>query len=103
VKFDDGGNYHEVNEDYLAILVNGPLLLDFQPVFQAAEKVVPSDMETYQPTSQLDFELLLFSIQTVRRNVNVSPKLACCEGRVEAPFRIEPGRVVTGEPKFFPN
>jgi hypothetical protein len=102
VKWDDGGNYHIVYEDYFAILKSGALLLDFKPVFQAASEVTPSDMITYQPMSHYDFKSLVFNIATEKRDV-VGRKVACCQGRVEVPFRIDQGRVVVGEAKYFPD
>jgi hypothetical protein len=38
VKFDDGGNYRFVYEDYFVIKDGEAVLLDFEPVFQAAER-----------------------------------------------------------------
>ena len=85
VKADDGGNFHIV-----------------KPVFDAAKKAVPNHMVTYQPTSQFDFDAPLFRIQTEKRDVNIGPKVACCEGRVEVPFRIERGLVIAGQATYFP-
>ena len=102
VKFDDGGIYHGVYEDYYVISPDGALLLDFEPLLQAAVKVLPKDMVTWQPTSRLDFTFLLFEIRTEKRDAGVGPKVACCEGRVEVPFRIERSKVIAGEAKYFP-
>lgn len=102
VKFDDGGIYHLVYEDYYVISQDGALLLDFKPVLQAASKVVPRDMVTWQPTSRFDFGSFLFEVRTEKRDADVGPKVACCEGRVEVPFRIVRGLVIAGEAKYFP-
>jgi hypothetical protein len=102
VQSEDGGNAHNVYEYYFAILKEGAVLLDFVQVFEAASKVVPSEMVTYQPTSEFDLKSLLFRIEAEKRNVNVSAKMGCCEGRVEVLFRIELGRVVAGVAKYFP-
>jgi len=102
VKFDDGGIYHIVYEDYYVISQDGALLLDFEPVLEAASKVLPPDMVTWQPTSRFDFVSSLFEIRTEKKDASVGLKAACCEGRVEVPFRIERGRVIAGEAKYFP-
>jgi hypothetical protein len=103
IKSDDGGIYHFVNEDYFLLSERGAILLDFGPVFEAAEKVVPEDMVTYQPTSKFDFAALMFHVQTERRDVNIGRKVSCCEGRVEVPFRIERSLVVPGKAKYIPS
>jgi hypothetical protein len=102
VKFDDGGVYHIVYEDYYVISQDSALLLDFEPVLQAVSKVLPRDMVAWQPTSRFDVATLLLEIRAEKRDANMSPKVACCEGRVEVPFRIERGRVIAGEAKYFP-
>jgi hypothetical protein len=86
VKYDDGGNYRSVNEDYFVIVDNEAALLDFEPVFQAAEKVTPRDMVMWQPMSRWDFKSFVFHIQTEKRHPTIGPKVACCMGRIEVPF-----------------
>lgn len=102
VKFDDGGNAHAVHEQYFVILEGAALLLDFTPVFDAASRIIPNGMMTYQPTSRFDFNSLVFHVQTEPVDVNIGRKGACCEGRVEVPFEIERGRVIAGVPRYFP-
>jgi hypothetical protein len=50
----------------------------------------------------IQFRIVLFEIRAEKRDANVGPKVACCEGRVEVPFRIERGRVIAGGAKFYP-
>lgn len=102
VNFDDAGIYHFVHEEYFVILNGVALLVDFTPVFDAALKIIPNGMTTYQPTSRFDFKSHVFHIQTEKLDANIGPKVACCEGRVEVPFRIEQGRVIASNPKYFP-
>jgi hypothetical protein len=102
LKFDDGGIYHIFYEDYFVISRLGAILLDFKPVFEAAARAVPHGMGAYQPTSRFDLEALTFHIQTEKNDPNVSPKMGCCEGRVEVPFTIRDGRVFAGTAKYFP-
>lgn len=63
-KYDDGGNYHIVYEDYYTISGRGVHLLDFKPVFEAARKAVPGDMVIYQPTEMFDFNELAWTSET---------------------------------------
>jgi len=102
IKADDGGMYHQIDEDYFAVSQAGASLLDFKPVFEAADHAIPSDMVTYQPTSTYDFEASVFRVRTEKRDVNIGRKVACCEGSVEVPFRIEQGRVVPGKAEYIP-
>jgi len=102
VKYEDEGNLRFVNEYYFVILKEGAVLLDFAPVIEAASKAPSSDMVTYQPTSKFDLDSLVFRIQTERRDITLGEKVSCCEGRVEAPFKLEHGRVIPGVAKYFP-
>jgi hypothetical protein len=102
LKFDDGGMYHIFYEDYFVVSPAGAALLDFKPVFDAADRAAPHGMSTYQPMSRFDFAALIFHIQTEKDDPNVSRKMKCCEGRVEVPFTIQGGRVLAGTAKYFP-
>jgi len=102
VKFDDGGMYHIFYEDYIVIFQDGTVLLNFEPVFKAASLVVPKGMDTYQPTTRVDFENLLLTIETEKISRDVSAKVGCCEGHIEVPFVIKEGRVIAGKGKYFP-
>jgi hypothetical protein len=102
VTFDDGGMYHIVYEDYYVISKGVAVLLDFKTAFDAASRVVPRGMDTYQPTSRFDFKALLFHIRTETMDRNVAANMACCEGRIEVPFTIKEGRVIAGKAKYFP-
>jgi hypothetical protein len=101
-KYDDGGNYHFVHEDYFTISKRGAHLIDFKPIYEAAEKAVPGDMAIYQPTEAFDFGKLLWTAQTEKRDANIGPKVACCEGRVSVTFRVDGGIVVPGAAKYEP-
>lgn len=103
VKMDDGGNYHAVIEDYFVISEQGAIRLDFKSLFEAASKAIPSDMMMFQPTWRYDFDALVFHSETEKHDVTIGRKVACCEGRVEVPFRVEDGRVVAGEAKYYPD
>jgi hypothetical protein len=102
VKSDDGGNPRFVYEYYFVLLKEGAVFLDFAPLIEAAAKVAPSDVITYQPTSEFDLESLIFRIATETRNLTMGAKVSCCEGRVEVPFKIQQGRVIPGVAKYFP-
>jgi hypothetical protein len=102
LKFDDGGIYHYVHEDYFVISAGGEILLDYGPLVDAASRVLPSSEELYQPTIRFDFASLLFHIGTEKRDRGMGPKVSCCVGRVEVPFVIQEGRVIAGEGKYSP-
>jgi len=102
LKYDDGGMYHIVIESYFVILDGVPVLLSFGPVERAAEEAVPDGMRTYQPASGVNFTSLVYSIGTERLDANVGPKVACCDGQVTVPFRIEKGLVVAGKAEYSP-
>jgi hypothetical protein len=101
VKFDDGGIYHFVAEDYFILTEGVAMLLNFGPVFQAAGKVVPAGLVMYQPTSRFDFKSLIFHVATENANIGIGPKVGCCQGRVEVRFQIEDGHVIAGRAIYF--
>jgi hypothetical protein len=103
MKFEDGGNYVIVYEDYFVIVNGIPVLLDFDPVLKAAKEVVPKGMTAYQPTSEYHFGSHVFSIRTERTDADVGPKVAGCEGRVEVHFSIENGSVIAGQATYSPD
>ena len=100
VKSDDGGIYHFVHEDYFVVVDGVALLLDFGPAFQAADRSVPKGMQTWQPASEFNFKRMVYVIGT--EPFNSPPKISCCNGRIEVPFQIEPGRISAGHGNFFP-
>lgn len=102
VKYDDGGNYHFINERYFVMLDGVAVLLDFGPVIRAAEEALPSGFSTYQPATEFDFKTLMYSIATVGPG-GIGSKIDCCVGRVTVPFRIEKGLVVAGKAVFDPD
>jgi hypothetical protein len=102
VAFDDGGMDRIFYEDDVIISQGGTVLLNFEPVYKAASLAVPKGMDTYQPTTKIDFESLLFTIETEKTSRNVGAKMACCEGHIEVPFDIKEGRVIAGKGKYFP-
>ncbi len=102
-KFEDGGNYHYVYEDYFLITNGGAYLLDFKPVFDAAAKVIPSDMLAFQPTEIFDFVKLVWTMDTEKRDQNLGEKAGCCQGRVSVKFRLENGRVVPTDATYDPD
>jgi hypothetical protein len=99
---DDGGMYHSVVEEYFLVSQRGASLLSFDPVSEAAAKALPGDLATYYPAHRLDFSTLVFWIGTEQLPLTMGPKVSCCVGHVEVPFRIEQGKVIAGEGKYFP-
>jgi len=100
VKWDDNGNYHIVYEKYFVILDGAAVLLDFGPAIRAAEKAVPMGDRTYQPMSEFNLKSLVYTIGTERLDANIGQKVACCNGHISVPFRIEKGLVVAGRAEF---
>jgi hypothetical protein len=98
---EDGGLYNSVFETYFIVSEHGVTLLSFTPVSEAAEKVLPKDMMTYQPASSLDFKLLIYSIGAEQLPLTMGPKVSCCVGHIEVPFRIVQGKVIAGQGRYF--
>jgi hypothetical protein len=103
VKSEDGGMYRIVYEDYFFLTSGGLQRLDFEPVVAAAEKAVPKDEFTYQPTTSYGLGTLVYSIGTEKKGKNVSAKVGCCDGRIEVPFKIENGKLIPGKAKYTPS
>jgi hypothetical protein len=99
VKWDDNGNCHIVYEKYFVILGDVAALLSFGPAIRAAEKALPRGKRTYQPMSEFNLKSLVYSIGTERVDA-IGQKVACCDGHISVPFRIEEGLVVAGKAEF---
>ena len=102
VKWDDGGIYHGVYEDYLVLSGAKFIRLDLRPLSDAAAKAVPPGFLTYQPASGYDLKTMTYRISTERKGLNVGPKVGCCEGHIDVPFKIVEGRVIPGKATFHP-
>jgi hypothetical protein len=89
-----------VYEKYFVILDGAAVLLDFGPAIRAAEKAVPMGDRTYQPMSEFNLKSLVYTIGTERLDANIGQKVACCNGHISVPFRIEKGLVVAGRAEF---
>ena len=89
---DDGGMYHSVVEEYFIVSQRGASLLSFEPVTDAVNKALPIDMTTYYPAHRIDFQTLTYSIGTEQLPLSMGPKVSCCVGRVNVPFRSNRGR-----------
>lgn len=98
--YDEGGMYHNLVERLFAISGGVAVLLDLGPVVRAAEGALPQGMGQFQ--SAFDFKSLVYSIGTERLDAKAGLKVACCEGRIEVPFRIEKGIVVAGKAQYIP-
>ena len=94
----EGNMYYIVDEEYFIISADGVLLLDFEPVMEAAGAVIPADRSTHPGAWEYDFQSMVFQAQT---EPNLTG-LVCCDGHVEVPFRIEQGRVIAGKATYFP-
>jgi hypothetical protein len=103
LKLEDGGMYHIVYEDYFFLTSGGLQRLDFGPVIAAAERAVPKDEFTYQPTTVYGLDTLAYSIGTEKGGKNIGAKVGCCDGRVEVPFKIENGKLIPGEARCTPH
>jgi hypothetical protein len=101
-RYEDGGMDRTSIERYFVILEGVAMLLDFGPVGRAAEQAVPSGSRTYNPSQVFDFTSLTYSVGTELEGRNVIPRMACCDGRVDVPFRIEKGTVVAGKAEYTP-
>jgi hypothetical protein len=89
---DDGGN---AGNQYLAaflILPNGSVHLDFTPVYEAGNKLIPQGQQLWNPVSHFDFENLEWISGT---NTDNGGKVGCCVGQLTVKFQIEPSGIVT--------
>jgi hypothetical protein len=102
-KFEDGGIYFIVHEDYFSFGKGRPEPVDLEPIWQAARRLVPKPFEVYQPSSKIDFSLLQFQAGTenIARN-DVGPKVGCCDGKVSVTFRLVDGHIVVTGSKYDP-
>jgi len=103
VNWEDGGNAHFVQQDYLLLKKSGAILLDFTPVVNAARLAIPADMVTYRPTETFDLSGLVYSVGAFRRDSPVGGKVACCTARIDVQFQIANGRVVPGKSTYIPD
>jgi hypothetical protein len=95
----DGNMFHILDENYFSILPSGPVLLDFAPVLEAAERVLPADKKIF-PRPQYDFGSLVMRVETERRDA--SAQAEGCSGHIIVPFRVEQQRVISGTATYFP-
>lgn len=103
VKWSDGGFYGIPHETYYLLAQDGETTTDFKPLYDVAERVVPNNLVMYAPTLEFDWNALVFHVKTEKRDANIDPKVACCEGCVDVRFRIEKGKIVPGAANYFPN
>jgi len=77
-RYDDGGNQGGFAETCFVFTKGGPVRLDFDPVFKAADGVVPKGKRVWFPMSETDFELMEWRVQT---NGLDWGKIGCCSAR----------------------
>lgn len=98
IKYEDGGMYHYVYEDYLFVTPDGLERLDFEPVETAATKALPPGQFNWQPTTVYGLDKLIYRIDSGKQR----RRMACCDGRVEVPYKIENGKVIPGKAVYKP-
>jgi len=81
-------------EAYFAFSESGPQLLDFTPVYEAAAKVVPENMNMFRLAEEFDFGTLSWTIPTEWLDARTNPAHCCGGGRIKVTFRLDPGRVI---------
>jgi hypothetical protein len=92
VRSHDGGNNNRIYERLYMFRPTGPGTPDFGPVYEAAEKLTPTNMSSRRAIN--DYSSMTYTVDTARNDLNLPPVAVQQRGRITVTYHFFDGHAV---------